>query len=191
MKIKLLLGLLLASAGLTAQTTHHIDWFMGVSGASASITIDQGDTVEWEWTDNLPHTVTSNAGGAETFNSGTLTGNGQTFSHTFANVGATTYKCNVHAMMQGTITVDAVAGVHDNNKIEFKAFPNPVIDVLTITSDEVIDRIEMYDLNGKLIMNSKSGNQTSKIYMSHFNTGTYFVKVFAGQGSKSITVVKN
>lgn len=191
MKTKLLLGLLLASAGLSAQTTHHIDWFMGVTNASASITIEQGDTVEWEWTDSLPHTVTSNAGGAETFSSGSITGNGETFTHTFANIGATTYKCNVHAMMQGTITVDAVAGVRDTSKITFDAFPNPVVDILTITSDSVIDRIEMYDINGRQIMNSKSGNQTSKIYMSGFTSGTYFVKVVAGGGSKTVSVVKN
>ena len=191
MKTKLLLGLLLASTGLTAQTTHHIDWFMGVTSASASITIEQGDTVEWEWTDNLPHTVTSNAGGAETFNSGNITGNGQTFSHTFANAGTTSYKCNVHAMMQGTITADAVAGVRDNSKIRFDAFPNPVVDIFTITSDNVIDRIEMYDANGRQIMNSKSGNQTSKIYMSGYAAGTYFVKVIAGNSSKAVTVIKN
>jgi hypothetical protein len=191
MKGKLLLAMLFVSLGITAQETHHINWFMGVSNAAASMTINQGDIVEWTWTDDLPHTVTSLAGGADTFNSGQQTGDGQTFSHTFANEGVTNYKCNIHAMMTGTITVTAVAGIEDNLKLGFEYFPNPTTDILTINAEEVIDRIEIYDVNGKQVMNSKSGNTTSKVYMSNYPTGTYYVKVFTASASKDITVVKN
>ncbi|PZR21526.1 MAG: hypothetical protein DI539_07915 [Flavobacterium psychrophilum] len=191
MKGKLLLGMLLVTLGASAQTTHHINWFMGVTSTAASATIDQGDTVEWTWTDTLPHTVTSNAGGTETFNSGSITGNGQTFSHTFTSEGDTSYKCNVHPMMTGTITVNAVAGIDDNIKPGFEYYPNPATDVLTISSAEVIDSIEIYDANGKQVMNSKSGNTTSKIYMDNYPAGIYYVKVLAAGASKDIKVVKN
>lgn len=191
MKGKLLLGILLLSFGAFAQTTHHINWFMGVSSTEASMTIDQNDIVQWTWTDALPHTVTSIAGGAETFNSGQKTGNGQTFSHTFANEGVTNYKCNVHAMMTGTITANAVAGIDDNVKLGLEFYPNPTTDILTINAPETIDRIEIYDVNGKQIMNSKSGNTTSKVYMANYPAGTYYVKVFTATASKDITIVKN
>jgi hypothetical protein len=190
MKGKLLLGMLFISLGMSAQATHHINWFMGVSDTNASIPVNQGDTVIWTWTDNLPHTVTSDTGAPETFTSSQLTGNGQTFSHTFAEAGATSYHCNIHSMMTGTITVDAVAGLEDNLKVDFQYFPNPVTDILTITAKDNIDRIEIYDVNGKQVMNSKSGNPTSKVYMANYTAGTYFVKVFVGNGSKSVTVVK-
>ena len=191
MKGKLLLGILLLSLGAFAQTTHHINWFMGVSSTEASMTIDQGDIVQWTWTDALPHTVTSIAGGAETFNSGQLTGNGQTFSHTFDNEGVTSYKCNVHAMMTGAITVNAVAGIDDNVKIGLEYYPNPTTDILTINAPQTIDHIEIYDVNGKQIMNSKSGNTSSKVYMANYPAGTYYVKVFTATASKDITIVKN
>lgn len=191
MKGKLLLGMLLVTLGISAQTTHHINWFMGVTSGQASMTIDQGDTVEWTWTDDLPHTVTSIGGGTETFNSGTLTGNGQTFSHLFANEGATSYRCNVHTMMQGTITAEAVAGINDNIKEGFEFYPNPTTDILTINATDIIDRIEIYDANGRQVMNSKSGNATSKVYMSNYAAGTYYVKVFTANSSKDITIVKN
>jgi hypothetical protein len=190
MKRKLLFGALLASLGLSAQETHHINWFMGVTPAAATMTVNAGDTVMWEWADTLPHSVTSNAGGTDTFESGILTGDGETFSHTFTTEGSTSYKCNVHEMMQGVITVDAVAGVHENNKLDFEYFPNPTTDILTINSKEVIDRIEIYDINGKQVMNSKSGNPTSKVYMANYKAGTYFVKVFVGNKTENITVVK-
>jgi len=190
MKRKLLLGMLLAPLGLSAQATHHIDWFMGVSDTDASIPVNQGDTVIWTWTDNLPHTVTSDTGVPETFTSSQLTGNGQTFSHVFANAGVSSYHCNIHSMMMGTITVSAVAGLENNSKIDFEYYPNPVTDILTINAKDIIDRIEIYDVNGKQLMNSKSGNPTSKIYMAHYNAGTYFVKVFVGSESKNVTIIK-
>lgn len=190
MKGKLLLGMLMLALGAGAQTTHHINWFMGVTNAEASLTIEQGDIVEWTWTDGLPHTVTSVAGGAETFNSGQKTGNGQTYSFTFANAGATNYKCNIHAMMAGTITVQAVAGIEDNLKLGFEYFPNPTTNILTINAAEVIDRIEIYDVNGKQVMNSKSGNTTSKVYMESYPAGTYYVKVFTASAFKDITILK-
>ena len=191
MNKKLLLAALLASAGLSAQTTHHIDWFMGVSQTAASAVIDEGDTVTWTWTDSMTHTVTSNAGGTETFNSGNITGNGETYSHTFTQVGETTYKCNLHAAMQGTITVAEVAGVEDAITEAFQFYPNPVSDILTIHSKEIVDRIEIYDINGRQLMNSKSGNADNKIYMANFSAGTYIVKVITGDKAETITVVKN
>lgn len=191
MKGTLLLGMLLATLGLSAQETHHINWFMGVTNAQASMTIAEGDTVEWTWTDALPHTVTSNTGGTDTFDSGFITGNGQTFSHLFENEGATTYKCEAHPMMQGTITVTAIAGINDNIKESFQFYPNPTTDVLTINALDIIDRIEIYDATGRQIMNSKSGNLTSKVYMSNYAPGTYYVKAFTANASKNMTIVKN
>lgn len=190
MKRKLLFAMLLASLGLSAQTTHHINWSMATTSTQASPTIDQGDIVTWTWADSAPHTVTSNAGGAENFTSAQLTGSGQTFSHTFDNIGATSYKCNVHPMMAGTITVSAVAGVKDNKKVGFDYFPNPVTDILTITAENPVDKIQVYDINGKLIMDSKSGNSINKVYMSGFRAGTYVVKVITGNAFESVTVIK-
>lgn len=189
MKAKLLLIALFGTLSMNAQTTHMVDWFMGVSVPEASMMIDQGDTVTWTWTDNLPHTVTSTSG-TNTFNSGTKTGVGQTFSHVFTNAGTTNYHCNVHNMMQGTIIADAVMGLEEEVTVDFKYFPNPTTDVLTLTSAESIDQVDVYDINGRLLMSSVSANPTVKVYMEHFTAGTYFVKVLVGGTSKTISVVK-
>jgi hypothetical protein len=189
MKIKLLALALFGTLGINAQTTHMVDWFMGVSSAETTITIDEGDTVIWTWMDNLPHTVTS-TGGTDTFNSGTKTGMGQTYTRVFNNVGATNYHCNVHGMMSGTITVEAVMGVEDNVLAGLQYYPNPVNDIFTLTSSENIDRVEVYDINGRMLMLSDSPNPIIKIYMENFNSGTYFVKATMGNESKNITIVK-
>ncbi|PZD79560.1 T9SS type A sorting domain-containing protein [Mesonia sp. K7] len=105
----LLLFLILISWQGIAQTTHTINWQTGISNANASLTIDVGDTVEWIFTDAVPHSVTSDAGSTETFDSTTLPA-GSTWSYTFTVAGSNPYFCAVHPSMQGTITVNPVSG---------------------------------------------------------------------------------
>ncbi len=66
------------------------------------LTVKTGTKVTWTNDDNVPHTVTSTSG--STLNSGTISP-GQSFSFTFNNEGITTYRCNIHPMMTGTIVV--------------------------------------------------------------------------------------
>ncbi|MGQ2982450.1 T9SS type A sorting domain-containing protein [Flavobacterium sp.] len=190
MKKDLLFILLITSIGMSAQTTHVVSWFMGVSSAQASKTINAGDTVKWTWDDSAPHTVTSIAGGAETFNSGQLAGSNQEYSRVFTVVGSTNYRCNIHAMMQGTITTQQVMGTGELNAPDFAFFPNPTTDVLTINSRSVIDRVEVYDQSGRLVVNTTAGNATVKLYMDNYSAGTYYVKAYAGKAIKEMTVVK-
>ncbi|WP_052123186.1 T9SS type A sorting domain-containing protein [Flavobacterium beibuense] len=192
MKRILLLSALFVTIGLSAQTTHHIDnWAMGISNQDASLTIDEGDTVEWTWSDGLPHTVSSTTGSTETFDSGTITGAGQTYSYTFTEVGSNPYQCNVHPAMNGTIEVQQILGIDDVNKVTFEYYPNPTTDILTINAGDVIDNISVYDMSGKLVMQSdNAGNSNSKIYMQNYNAGTYFVKVMVAGQTKTISVVK-
>ncbi|HET8810394.1 MAG TPA: plastocyanin/azurin family copper-binding protein, partial [Flavobacteriaceae bacterium] len=106
-KITLLCMFMFAGLTAIAQTTHNLNWYMGITSADASLTINTGDTVIWTFTDAPSHSVTSDAGSTETFDSGILSGIGTTFSHTFTAVGTNPYHCNVHAGMVGTITVVA------------------------------------------------------------------------------------
>ncbi|RZJ69062.1 MAG: T9SS type A sorting domain-containing protein [Flavobacterium sp.] len=190
MKAKLLLLLLAFTAGVSAQTTHHINWFPGVPASETNITVAPGDTVMWMWTSPHPHSVTSGTGSAETFDSGVITGTGKSFSHVFNTVGINPYVCVVHANMAGTVTVQTVMGIEENKDVSFEYYPNPVTDVLTISARENITSIKMFDLNGRLILEAAGGNPVSKIYMANYNAGTYLVQVTAGGATKSISVVK-
>lgn len=89
-----------------AQTTHFIDWELGV-GADATITIDVGDTVEWTNVDiGMPHDVSSTDPDAPAgFGSATL-GDMDTYSFTFNSEVVFDYGCGFHpGSMDGTITV--------------------------------------------------------------------------------------
>ena len=74
----------------------------------ANRTVVHGTTVQWVNGDGYDHTVTSDPGSTETYN--TTVAGGGTFSFTFNNAGTYTYHCTIHGApgtrMHGTITVN-------------------------------------------------------------------------------------
>lgn len=191
MKKILLSILLLTGATLQAQTTHMVNWFMGITNGQASRTIDVGDTVMWMWTDaGMPHTVTSLAGAHESFNSGTLTGAGQNFSHTFTTAGVSGYRCLIHPSMQGTITVNALSA--DSFKEDKPtAWPNPVNDVLTISGVSGETHIKVVDASGRTVLNNSAQTPEIKIYMENYPSGVYFISAESDGRQQQFRIVKN
>ena len=81
----------------------------------AAIRVDVGTTVVWEWVGDAMHTVTGEtkilAGEDETsdaeFDSGAISGHGETFEHTFDEAGVFLYVCEPHESFQrGAVWVD-------------------------------------------------------------------------------------
>jgi plastocyanin len=67
-----------------------------------AVNIKVGQAVEWDWQDpSSSHTVTADNG---SFDSG-LCSQGTKFVQTFSSAGTVTYKCTIHAGMQGTVVV--------------------------------------------------------------------------------------
>lgn len=90
-----------------------------------TITIQPGDTVRW--TNNAvstAHTVTSDSGSSETFDSGTLNQN-DVFTHTFNSVGDFGYHCSIHPVMTGTIHVSLAIP-------EFSSLPIVMLGLLVV-----------------------------------------------------------
>lgn len=93
-----------------------VTWEIVIEGndfVDGSITVQEGDTVEWLHRDGaIQHTVTSDGG---TFDSGSCPGiecmtelTNDSFSWTFEETGEFPYHCEVHPSMRDTITVLAV-----------------------------------------------------------------------------------
>ena len=71
------------------------------------LNVTLGTTITWTNQDGAPHTTTSGQNGqfaGPGWNSSTLS-MGQTFSHTFDQVGTFAYTCRIHPSMNGTVTV--------------------------------------------------------------------------------------
>src|SRR3954464_2745331 len=86
----------------------------------SSITIAQGDSVNWTWAGpDTNHSVTSKSGQADSFDSDpgkTPTSldhpPGDTFSHTFNTPGTFSYICKVHSFMTGKVGVNGPPRSH-------------------------------------------------------------------------------
>ncbi len=196
MKTKLLVLTLFGFFATNAQTTHNLQWFMGI-GSNVDLTIDEGDTVIWTWGDNAPHTVENEVGNSvETFNSGVITGMGETYSYTFTVVGDNNYFCGIHgpASMSGTITVREVLGVEDNNLKTISLYPNPASSTINLELPKNMQtgQITVFDILGKQIHSEEfvSKNNVS-INILNWNTGSYFLKVVSGENSQTERFIKN
>ena len=70
-----------------------------------------------------------------------------------------------------------------------RIFPNPTKDKLSIWIDNIdettINRLEVYDINGKLILNATKeiilSNSSFDLDTSNFNSGMYFIKIYSGK----------
>ncbi len=95
--------------------TRHVN-IGNYSYSPSTVTVNAGDTVEWDWTGpDVNHSVTTVGGLLESLEShlGALVNQivgapaGGSYSHLFTNVGTYAYYCRVHPDMTGTVRVVA------------------------------------------------------------------------------------
>lgn len=68
---------------------------------------------------------------------------------------------------------DCILSLEENNTLMFSVYPNPTQDVLYIESQQQIEKVKIYNLQGQLIKDGSS----NKLDVSKFKTGLYFVEV--------------
>lgn len=82
------------------------------------------------------------------------------------------------------------AGTDDFAGGSFSVYPNPVKDVLNISSKVAIDSITVYDILGKTVLTAQPDAISPSINMSNLTSGAYLVKVTVGNTSKTVKVIK-
>ncbi|WP_298392417.1 T9SS type A sorting domain-containing protein [Flavobacterium sp.] len=81
----------------------------------------------------------------------------------------------------------------NSNEVENKSieiYPNPTTELINISSKDLIKTIEMYDIQGRLLMTKLNDSLNATLDLSNQNTGTYFVKVITDYGIKIEKVLK-
>ncbi|WP_298137295.1 T9SS type A sorting domain-containing protein [Flavobacterium sp.] len=68
-------------------------------------------------------------------------------------------------------------------------YPNPVVDMLHLSSDKRITKIELFSLSGLKVMNDES--ESNVMDLSQLQSGMYFVKVYSGDKVTNMKIVKN
>lgn len=86
--------------------------------------------------------------------------------------------------------VVGIAGVSDFAADSFRVYPNPVKDILNISTKTAVDNIEVYDVLGKLVLSAQPDVISPKINMSGLSSGAYMVIVTIGNASKTVKIIK-
>ena len=69
-------------------------------------------------------------------------------------------------------------------------YPNPTSDQVTITSDVLLNDIQVTDLNGKVILSQKVNGVSASLNLSNVESGIYMVILNSDKGSLTKQIVK-
>ena len=73
----------------------------------------------------------------------------------------------------------------------FTTFPNPTNNFVNIeTKESKIQKVELYDINGKLLFVEIHNSNKVKIDISSLEKGIYFLKLFAKEGILNSKIIK-
>ncbi|KFC18782.1 reprolysin-like metallopeptidase [Chryseobacterium sp. FH1] len=78
-------------------------------------------------------------------------------------------------------------GVTDVDKISIKYYPNPVKDILTVSSDKKVNQISVYSTTGQLLQETKNSNI---IDLAKLPSGVYFVKTTIEGETETTKIIK-
>ncbi|MCB0409521.1 MAG: T9SS type A sorting domain-containing protein [Flavobacteriales bacterium] len=175
---KILLPLFLIITSFVFAQTKHTVTVENFSFTPADITINQGDTVLWNningfhSVDGSLSTYPSNPEGFSNANAGAP----WTFTHVFNIAGNYDYRCGVHTgSMFGTITVNSSTSIAEVVLSNSTSYPNPTNSILNLPKQTTYDKVEIYDVNGKIVFSKANFNET--IDVSGFEKGTYLLNL--------------
>ena len=69
------------------------------------------------------------------------------------------------------------AGVVDHNSVDVDIYPNPAENQLCITTDQMIEVIELLDMNGEFIQSCKVNNNVTFLNVADLSSGLYLLNL--------------
>jgi PKD repeat protein len=116
-------------------------------------------------------------------------------SHTYTAGGNYTVILRTHnycGTKDATLQITAL-NVEEQELKYLNAYPNPVNNILTIENPYPCSmQLNLYSITGKLLYSNKYENYTSKLDMSNYERGIYFVEIQLTDGRRGMRkVVKN
>lgn len=87
-------------------------------------------------------------------------------------------------------SVSVVLSTEENEIFGLKLYPNPTPKMVSIVSQNTIDKVIIYDVTGKSIKEQKSNKNTIEIDISSFSLGVYHFVIFSKGKKQSLKVVK-
>ena len=85
---------------------------------------------------------------------------------------------------------DITLGVNTTVANPFTVFPNPVGDIMNIKSASPVEKVMVYDILGKLVLQETPGKISPSINTSNLPSGAYMVNVTIGNSTQTVKILK-
>jgi hypothetical protein len=69
-------------------------------------------------------------------------------------------------------------------------YPNPFREALYISSESVITSVDIYDINGRLVLSQPCASETCHVHAGRLAAGTYIIRVTSGDRHYTEKIVK-
>lgn len=171
---------LVIATPVASTATKHIVNQSSLSFVPNTLTIVQGDTVEWVWSGGS-HTVTNGAGASDP-NAGvlfdaSLNSVNTTFQYVFTTPGTVPYFCRPHETlgMTGTITVDVPTGVRTPMAAVAtlrQNYPNPFTastEIEYVLPEPSAVTLRVYDARGRLVATLEDRRASDGVHRARWN----------------------
>ncbi|TXI88284.1 MAG: T9SS type A sorting domain-containing protein [Crocinitomicaceae bacterium] len=116
--------------------------------------------------------------------------------HTYSSEGSyevvltVTDVCGNTAETTKTVEVGALGNI-ELSPIALIIFPNPTENKLSVSSNEIIDVIQIKDLSGKRIHQIAVGQTETKLNLENLSQGVYLIEVGTKRGVRTERIIKN
>lgn len=88
----------------------------------------------------------------------------------------------------GYLVYASTLSVKDHTAFDFSIYPNPVKEVLNINTKEALEKIEVADLLGRIVL--KQENVSKSVDLSSLNKGVYILKLTSEKGISTKKIIK-
>lgn len=114
-----------------------------------------------------------------------------------ALVSGTTYygsqtvtSCESPTRLAVTMTLGGCLGTDEFVANVIKLYPNPVVDIVTISSTEMMTNLEVVNILGQIVFSKSVNENETTIDMSRYSSGSYIVRVLVDDKVKIFKVIK-
>jgi uncharacterized delta-60 repeat protein len=85
---------------------------------------------------------------------------------------------------------DNSAGIEELKSLTVNTYPNPTTDYFNITSEAMIQSVELYDISGRLVRTSLVNDFETRQNVSNLTNGVYILKIKTNKGEVTGKIVK-
>ena len=122
---------------------------------------------------------------------GTVVPNGTALvSGTIYYASQTVSGCESTTRTAVTMTLGNCLGNEEFVSNDIKLYPNPVIDLVTISSTETMSKIDVVNMLGQTIFSNVLNENETRVDMSRYAAGTYIIRVLANDKLQTFKVIK-